>query len=59
MSSTRSFAIVGSEDIIDQVFEIGEFIGKEGWRILNISSNKIEVGNPANEAEKTTLHLAN
>ena len=59
ISSKKAFAIVGSEDIIDQVFEIGEILGKEGWQVLSISGNKIEVGPPGNVSKNITLHIAN
>ena len=59
MSSENAFAIVGSEDIIDQVFEIGEVLGKEGWQVLSISESKIEVGRPGKASKNIILHLAN
>ena len=36
ISSEKSFAIVGTKDTLDLVISLNEFLGKEGWKVLNI-----------------------
>ena len=55
----KSYAILGTEDIIDQVMEIGNQLGIEGWQILTIHKESIVVGNPQNADEKITIHITN
>ena len=59
MYPKQSYAILGTEDIIDQVMEIGNQLGTEGWKILSIHKENIVVGNPQNTDEKITIHITN
>ena len=56
-SSNKSFAIIGTKETLDQVITLGEALGKEGWKVLNIKEESILVGNPSNKKQSTTLYI--
>ena len=57
LSSKKSFAIISTKDTLDQVITIGEVLGKEGWKVLNIAEESILVGDFSNQKKSTTLYI--
>jgi len=57
ISSEKSFAIVGTKDTLDLVISLNEFLGKEGWKVLNIFEESIIIGDPTNEKKSTVLYI--
>jgi len=57
MSPSGSFAIVGTEKTQDLVVSLGEKLGKEGWEVMEISSDFIVVGDFKNKNKQTKLFI--
>ena len=57
ISSEKSFAIVGTKDTLDLVISLNEFLGKEGWKVLNIFEESIIIGDPTNDKKSTVLYI--
>jgi len=55
ISDDQSFAIVGTEKTEDLVISLGEMLGSEGWKILEIANEYIIVGENNNKSVK--LHI--
>lgn len=54
-----SYAIIGTEDIIDQVLVKGDLLGQEEWELVDIMQDNVLFADPINSEETFTLYLSN